>query len=195
MDRMKQKLKGNDDLETRLALKALASAQSQLLKAYLSLDSSNKVPLVVGETCEHYIAKNNLVKKLSVDDVCCEVPIGGRSIVDVLGRIGKEYVVIEAETIPTKCIKKVEKIKNAIVDILSGKTTVLEEDSDPIFPKIKKQIEMGKPIRLIFAVTGMPYKSTLEEIRKAEGSVIQSEVYYVNSSPPFKTSANLLKRI
>lgn len=195
MDRMKQELKGNDDLETKLALKALASAQDQLIKAYFSLGSSNKVPLVVPERSEHYIAKNTLVTKLSVEDIYSEVPIGGGSIVDVLGRIGKEYVIIEAETIPTKCIKKAEKIKNAIADILSGKTTPIEEDSDPIFPKIKKQIEMGKPMRLIFAVTGMPNKSTLNEIRKAEGSVIQPEVYYVDSNPPFKISVNLLKRI
>jgi hypothetical protein len=194
MDRMKENLKHNDDLRIKLALKASASAQSQLLKAYFSLDPSNEVPLVVGESFEHFIAKNNLVKKLSVEDVSDEVPLGGGCVVDVVGRIGKEYVIIETETIPTKCIEKTGKIKNAIVSILSGETMILEEGNDPIFPKIKKQIEARRPMRLIFAVTRKPYLSTLDEIRKAGNSTIRPEVYHVNRLPPFKISPNLLKR-
>jgi hypothetical protein len=192
MDRMRAKLDRDDDPQTWLALKALASAQGQLLKANLSLDPSNKIPLVVGEKLEHFIAKNNVVKELSVEDILDEVPIGD-SRVDVIGRISREYIIIEAETIATKCIGKVEKIKSAIANILSGKTVIPEGRGGQILSKIKRQVTTGKPIRLIFAVSRRPYKSTLRDIKKTEDSMIKPEVYYVNREPPFEISSNLLQ--
>lgn len=194
MDRMRKELKHNEDLQIARAVKALASAQGQLLKAYFSLDPSNQIPLAAGETFAHFLSKNILVKKLSLRDISDEVGIGD-SVVDVVGRIGNEFIIIEAETIPTKCIEKIEKLKNAITDIVSGKITILEESSDSIFQKIKNQLATGKPIRLIFGVTRMPYQSTLKDIKKSEDSLIHPEVYYINKLPPFEISSNLLQDI
>ena len=128
MDRMRKELKHSEDLQIARAVRALASAQGQLLKAYFSLDLSNQIPLAAGETFAHFLSKNILVKKLSLRDISDEVGIGD-SVVDVVGRIGNEFIIIEAETIPTKCIEKIEKLKNAITDIVSGKITILEESS------------------------------------------------------------------
>lgn len=194
MDRMRQKLEGNDNLQIARAVKALASAQGQLLKAYFSLDPTNKISLVAGETFQHFLAKNILAKELLLEDISIEVGIGD-CIVDVIGRVGEEYVILEAETIPTKCIQKTEKIKNAIADVLSGKISILEESRDSIFQKIKEQLKIGKPVKLIFAVTKMPNQSTLNEIKKAEDHLIRPEVYYVSRLPPFEISHNLLQEI
>jgi len=194
MDQMKQKLMVNDNSLIKYAVRALASAQDQLLKAYFSLDPSNRIPLAVGETFQHFLAKNSLVQKLLLDDVYYEVGIGD-CIVDVVGRIGNEYVILEAETIPIKCIQKVEKIKNELVKVLSGKISILNENENSILQGIKRQLITGKPIRLIFAVTRMPNKSTLNNIKKAENYLIRPEVYYVNKLQPFKISSNLLHEI
>ena len=194
MDQMKQKLMVNDNSLIKYAVRALASAQDQLLKAYFSLDPSNRIPLAVGETFQHFLAKNSLVQKLLLDDVYYEVGIGD-CIVDVVGRIGNEYVILEAETIPIKCIQKVEKIKNELVKVLSGKISILNENENSILQRIKRQLITGKPIRLIFAVTRMPNKSTLSNIKKAENYLIRPEVYYVNKLQPFKISSNLLHEI
>jgi len=197
MARMEERLKRNDDSRIRNAVKALASAQGQLLKALFQLDSRFHIPLVTGETWNHYYAKNWLVKKLSLEDISAEVRIGD-CIFDAVGRIGEEYVIIEAETKPTKCMAKVEKITKAIDDFVSGKIEILEESNDSIFLKIKKQLAMGKPMRLVFAVTGKrkPNQSTLRDIRKAEGSLIRPEVYYINSaSASLEISPNLLQEI
>jgi hypothetical protein len=191
MDQMKQELMFNGNSLIKYAVRALASAQGQLLKAYFSLDPSNRIPPAAGETFQHFLAKNSLAQKLLLNDVCYEVGIGD-CVVDVVGRIGDEYVILEAETIPTNCVQKVEKIKNELVKVLSGKISILNENENSILKGIKRQIITGKPIRLIFAVTRMPNKSTLNNIKKAENYLIHPEVYYVNKQPPFKISSNLL---
>jgi hypothetical protein len=194
LDRVKEELEHSDDLTIRNCVKALASAQGQLFKAYFSLDPSYKIPLQTGETWGHFLAKNALVERLSPEDISAEVRIGD-CVFDVVGRIGEEYVIIESETKSSRCIGKIEKIKTEIGNLVSGKIELFEEGSNPIFSKIKKQLMIGKPIRLVFAVTGKrkPNLATLNNIKKAESPLIRPEVYYVDRLPPFEISSDLLQ--
>jgi len=194
MDQMKEELKHNDSSEMKRALRALVSSQGQMLKAFFSLDTSYRVPQTAGETWEHFLAKNCLIKGLSSENIFPEVGIGG-CVFDVVAKIGGEYVIIETETKTSKCIEKTTRIKKTIGEFLSEKVGILEQNIDSIFSEIKKQLEDGKPVRLIFVVTRKPNTSTLREIKKVGDAFLHPEVYYVSRIPPFQESSNLLEEI
>lgn len=201
MDRMKKEQKNNDSLEMKRALRALASSQGRLLQAYFSLHSSYKVPPDTVESWDHFLAKNQMVNELdsSIDssDISSELGIGNVRF-DVLAKIGGEYVIVEAETYPPECIKKMERIKKVVNDLVSGELGRSIDSSAKEFLRIKRQLEMGKPLRVIFAVTRNPIKSTLENIKKAEDARVHPEVYYVNPLPEegsFEVSIDLLQSI
>jgi len=67
---------------------------------------------------------------------------------DVIVQIDGEYAIIEAETTPTKCIGKMERIKKTIDDLVSGRIEVFEENNVAVFFEIKKQLQKGKPLRI-----------------------------------------------
>ena len=194
MDRIKDKLKKKDNFRIRKCLKALAKAQGQLLKAFFTFDPSYKIPPEAGETWEHFLAKNYLIKGLPPQHIFAEFGLGG-CVFDVLAKIGEEYAIMEAETNPGKCVEKARKIKTTIADFVSKKLETSELDSSLVLSEIREQLEGRKPLRLIFVVTRKPNTSTLKDIKKEADALIHPEVYYVNKIPPFKKSSNLLEKI
>lgn len=118
MDQIKEELKHNDNSEesarTKRALRSLVSSQGQLLKAFFSLDPSYKIPPLAGETWEHFLAKNCLMRELRPENIFAERGVGG-CVFDVLAKIGEEYVIVEAETKPSKCVEKAKKLKKHLL--------------------------------------------------------------------------------
>jgi len=194
MDQMKEELKRNDDLRMAKCVRALAKAQGQLLKAFFTFDPSYKILPEAGETWEHFLAKNYLIKELPSEHIFPDYGLGG-CIFDVLAKFGDEYTIIEAETIPIKCVEKARKIKTILADLASGKLQTLEPSSNQVLSDIKKHLQHGKPLRLIFVVTREPLGSTLKDIKKEQDDLVHPEVYYVSRIPPFKRSSNLLEKI
>lgn len=201
MDQMKKALKNNDSLEMKRALRALASSQGRLLQAYFSLDSSYKVPSDTVESWDHFLAKNQMINELNPSinpsDISSELGIGNVRF-DVIAKIDGEYVIVEAETDPPKCIKKIERVKRTVNNLVSGEFDLSIDNSAKEFLEIKRQLQTGKPLRVIFAVTRNPINATLENIKKAEDSRIRPEVYYVNPRPKegyWEVSPNLIQDI
>jgi hypothetical protein len=192
MDRMKEELKRNDDLAMKKCLRALVSSQGQLLKAICAFDPSYKIPLEAGETWEHFLAENYLVKEIPSEHIFPKFGLG-ECIVDVVAKIGGESVIIEAETVSGKSVEKARKIKTILTDLVSEKLKILEPSLT--FSEIKEHLKSGKPLRLIFVTTRKPSTLTLQDIKKEENSLINLEVYYVNRIPPFEISSNLLEKI
>jgi len=194
MDRMKEELNQKDNLRMRKCLKALAKAQGQLLKAFSSFDSSFKISPDAVESWEHFLAKNYLLRKIPSQRISPEFGLGG-CIFDVVAKLGKEYVIMEAETAPVSCVEKTKKIKPVIASLASEMPETFDTKSRIILSQIRKQLKKGKPIRLIFVVTRKPTTSTLKSIKHEENVLIRPEVYYVNRFPPFEMSSNLLENI
>jgi hypothetical protein len=102
MDQLKEKNNHEIDERTKKekdnVIKALASAQGQILKAYFSYESSFKVPQETGESLAHYVAKNKILETISLpQDIIPQVSVGGCRF-DVLVRDKEDYVIVEAET-------------------------------------------------------------------------------------------------
>ena len=185
MDRMREELKRDDDPAIQRASKSfwcLEVSQQNLLKACSWLDPSNLVPPDAKESWEHFLAKNKMVNGLKPQNIFTECSYGEMRF-DVIVQIDGEYAIIEAETTPTKCIGKMERIKKTIDDLVSGRIEVFEENNVAVFFEIKKQLQKGKPLRIIFAVTKRPVESTLKKIMTTENFRVHPEVYYVNPKP------------
>lgn len=194
MDQMKEELAQKDDSTLRTSLIALAKAQGQLLKALSTFDDSFKVPLEAHETWQHFLAKNCLVTSVPRQNIFPEFNLGG-CIVDVLIKINDDYVVIEAETNPTKCVEKVRKIKKALRTLHSERFENLDTTQSQVLTGIRNQLEIKRSLRSVFVLTRNPMTWTLESIKEEEDVPIRLEVYYVDTRPPFKVSADLLNGI
>jgi hypothetical protein len=176
VDQMEKELKQNVDLRTEGALRSVASSHDQLAKAFCFLDPSYKVPPDAKESWEHFFAKNKVLDRMKPEEFFSERGYGGMQF-DVIAKIKGEYVIIEVETKPTNCIKKIERIKKAIGILVAEEIETFGEDN-VLFSEIRKQLQDGKALRIIFAVTKRPIETTVKNITRAGNSVVHPEVYY-----------------
>jgi hypothetical protein len=207
MDRMKKTLENNPTAIDESTLKCLRSAQDRLLQAYRSFYSSYKAPPDLVESWDHYLAKNEMINRLnpSIDpsDVFPEIQFGGARF-DAVIKNDRETVIVETETDPSKCVKDMVKIKRAVNLLNSGELDYSIEalddaDTKKLFAEIKRQVQARKPLRVTFAVTRDPKRSTLENIMNEANSLVSPEVHYVNPKPndkgSFEISRDLLQNI
>jgi hypothetical protein len=194
MDRMREKLGQKGNYRMKKCFRALVKAQGELLKAFSSFDDTYKIAPEAGETWEHFLAKNFLIKEIPREHIFPEFGFRG-CVFDVVAKIGGEYVIIEAETVPAKCVEKARKIKAVIASLMSEMPETSDADSVRLLSQIRGQLKNGKPIRLIFVVSARPYTSTLKDIKNEGNTLVHPEVYHIKRIPPFGKSSNLLEHI
>lgn len=197
MEQLKEELRYNDNETIKKALPSIWSSQSQLIKARSWLSKSYKIPPDAVESWQHFRAKNKIANKLrlSSKNIFYECSFGKMRF-DIIAKTCGEYVIIEAETVPPKCIEKMERIGETISNLASNEKFPLEADSVPVFSEIRKQLQKNKPMRIIFVVTKKPAKLTLESIKKTETPFVRPELYHVDTSlrkgvHPFKITRYL----
>jgi hypothetical protein len=190
---LSEKAETNDDAQLKFCMRALISSQSQLLKAFECFNPENRVPLETGETWHHYRAKNQLVNELSPTQVIPQFDGFGGYRPDALVNINGRYAIVEAETKPSECLRKIRKLEAMLATLTNVDLRWLEVNQ-PLL-SIRKDLEEGKPLRAIFGVTTKPQQKTLENLRKEQHGLISAEIKYVKTKPPFEPSIDLLKPV
>lgn len=165
-DTLKQEAKTTNDSKTKRILKEVVSAQGNLLKAWYHLSEYKfDVPPEAHESPEHFVAKNVIVKKLEAQFPKLEFihPFSGLSGCrpDVLIKTNEEYIILEAETAPTKCAEKIKNFKLSFDELKN----VTEQEENPTLLTLKIQLDNNQVIKILFALTRKPNSLTLENIK------------------------------
>jgi len=131
--------------------KLIDSALQQLKKLHACLKYPLLPPLE-GESYEHFMARNLLIAHLEPEQYFEGEVRLGRRVPDALIKVGGEWVLVEVETNPRRCV---EKIRNAEEVWRYVRDHAYEYDRE-IYWELKRQWDARRSLKLVLGVLRKP---------------------------------------